>query len=81
MADGALTLHLDSDLSDRLRNAAAAAGADVGSYAARALDYAISDADTALIDEAIAEHTIRAGDGIPLDAVLHRLEKFGQAAG
>ena len=78
MADGGLTLHLDTDLADRLRRAAEAAGDNVDSYAARALDYVIGPDRDWSVDEAIAEETIRNGDGIPLETFVARLDDFGR---
>ncbi|WP_421728853.1 hypothetical protein [Brevundimonas sp.] len=81
MADGGLTLHLENDLAERLRQAAKAAGDDVDTYLARALDYAIGPVSDRADDEAIAEETMRAGDGIALDDFLVRLDGFGRSPG
>lgn len=87
MADGALSIDIGSDLSERLKAAAGSAGLSESAFVRAVLeqqlldtsdyDFGETDLDPA-IDERIAEETDRNGDGISLTEFRTRLKSFGR---
>jgi hypothetical protein len=88
MADGSLIVEIDPPLSERVSTAAAALGLSEAEFVRDLLQQQLLtslaeqelgqiDPD-ASIDVAIAEDTIRKGDGIPLETFLQRMTNFGR---
>jgi plasmid stability protein len=84
MAGDGLTVRIDDDLAEELRAAAAARGMPVEAYVRETLasrllaDIEWSDDPDPAIDDAIAEETLRLGDGIPWEVFQERLKAFGR---
>ena len=87
MADDGFTVRIDDDLAEEVKAAAAAKRIPVEMFVRDALTHHVladiewSDDPDPLIDERIAEETLRNGDGIPWEEFRKRLDAFGRRRG
>lgn len=83
MADG-YTVFIEEPLASRLRAEADASGVSIDVHVRARLEQPgvrEEELEGWEIDEAIAQRCLAAGDGIPLEDYLPRLERFGKRSG